>query len=76
MKDLKKELNSKVDLSDIGIEKPSFNLNEYIRVLRLARKPSRDEFFTISKIAGLGIVLIGMLGFFVYILLTELPSGL
>jgi protein transport protein SEC61 subunit gamma-like protein len=76
MRDLKKGLNSKVDLGDIGIEKPSFSISEYIRVIRYARKPTREEFITISKIAGLGIVLIGVLGFLVYVILTELPGAL
>jgi protein transport protein SEC61 subunit gamma-like protein len=76
MRDLKKELNSKVDLSDIGIDKPTFKIDEYLRVLKLARKPTREEFLMISKIAGMGIILIGMIGFLIYVLLTELPRGL
>lgn len=36
---------------------------EYIRVIKITRKPSGDEFKTIVKISGLGITLIGILGF-------------
>jgi protein transport protein SEC61 subunit gamma-like protein len=49
-------------------------LKSYYRVLKLSRKPARDEFLMISKIAGAGIVAIGFVGFVVYILLTELPT--
>ncbi len=51
-------------------------LNEYIRVLKLARKPTREEFTMISKIAGAGIILIGILGFIIYLLVTVLPGNL
>jgi protein transport protein SEC61 subunit gamma-like protein len=45
-------------------------------VLKLARKPTREEFLLISKISILGIALIGMLGFIIYVFLTELPKAL
>lgn len=48
-------------------------INEYIRVLKFARKPTREEFYAISKVAAAGIVLIGMIGFVIYLLLTLLP---
>ena len=70
----KSELAGK--LGDLNIKTPSFNLQEYIRVLRLARKPTKEEFLTISKISILGIALIGILGFIIYIFLTELPKAI
>ncbi len=48
-------------------------LGEYIRVLKLTRKPSREEFSIIAKVAGAGILLIGFIGFFIYLLITEVP---
>jgi len=48
-------------------------LKSYFRVLKLSRKPSREEFLMISKVAGAGILLIGFVGFVLYVLLTELP---
>jgi protein transport protein SEC61 subunit gamma-like protein len=48
-------------------------LKTYIRVLKLTKKPSREEFLTIAKVAGLGILAIGFLGFIIYVLLVELP---
>ena len=37
-------------------------INEAIRVLKLTRKPRKDEFIMISKITGLGMILIGVMG--------------
>ena len=41
-------------------------LKSYLRVLRVARKPSKDEFFASSKICVLGLFLIGIIGFIIY----------
>ena len=51
----------------------SQKLKEYVRILRLTRWPSREEFSKISRIAGLGILLIGLIGFLIYLAMTELP---
>ena len=40
-------------------------VNECIRVLRVTKKPSREEFKTIVKVSGLGMMLIGFIGFVV-----------
>ncbi len=37
-------------------------VSECIRILRLARKPTKDEYMVIAKITGLGMVIIGVLG--------------
>ncbi|MBP2030039.1 protein transport protein SEC61 subunit gamma-like protein [Methanohalophilus levihalophilus] len=52
----------------------SQTLKSYFRVLKLSRKPTREEFLMISKVAGAGILIIGFVGFVVYVLLTELPK--
>lgn len=39
---------------------------EYRRVLQVARKPSEDEYKHLVKICGLGIILIGIIGFATY----------
>ncbi|MHC1576694.1 MAG: protein translocase SEC61 complex subunit gamma [Methanosarcinaceae archaeon] len=49
-------------------------LRSYLRVLKLAKKPSNEEFIMISKVAGLGILAIGIVGFIIYVLLTEVPK--
>ena len=33
------------------------------RVLRVTKKPTKEEFRTIVKVSGIGILLIGLLGF-------------
>ena len=52
----------------------SFKLSEYTRILKLARKPTREEFMMIAKVAGAGILLIGAVGFMIYLVLTEMPQ--
>ncbi len=47
---------------------------EYIRVLKLTRKPTREEFSVIAKVAGAGILLIGFIGFIIYLLITVMPG--
>ena len=42
-------------------------LMESRRVLKVTRKPSSFEFKTIVKVAGLGIIIIGIVGFIVQI---------
>ena len=78
--DLKNKLDvrGKLDLEDmdLGITMPSTKLEEYLRVLRLARKPTREEFNMIAKISMAGIGIIGTLGFIIYALLTELPKAI
>ncbi len=49
-------------------------LSEYLRVLKLTRKPTREEFSLIAKVAGAGILLIGFIGFIIYLLITVLPG--
>ncbi len=48
---------------------------EYIRVLKLTRKPTREEFTMIAKVAGAGILLVGLIGFIIYLLVTILPKS-
>ncbi len=39
----------------------------YIRVLQVARKPTKDEFISTSKICSVGMLLIGVIGFIVFL---------
>lgn len=45
---------------------------KYIRVLKLARTPTKAEFWKISAVAALGIAVIGILGFLIYLLFEYL----
>jgi protein transport protein SEC61 subunit gamma-like protein len=72
------QLKEKFELDELGdreITLPSMKLQEYIRVLKLARKPTREEFNMIAKVSLAGIGLIGVIGFLIYALMTELPSS-
>jgi len=51
-----------------------YDLNSYIRVLKLASTPSSEEFLQVSKIAGAGILLIGFLGFLIFTVMSFLPG--
>ena len=51
-------------------------LGEYVRVLKLTRKPTREEFTVIAKVAGAGILLVGLIGFVIYLLITVLPKSI
>ena len=41
---------------------------ECLRVLRVTRKPDSIEFKTIVKVSGLGIIVIGLIGFILFML--------
>ncbi len=62
--------------SSISLENITNSLKQYIRILQLTRKPSMDEFMTISKVAGAGILLIGIIGFFVYLIMVLIPTAI
>ena len=55
-------------------EKPSFISKakrfgkECLRVLRVTKKPTKEEFKTIVKVSGLGILIIGLMGFVIQML--------
>jgi protein transport protein SEC61 subunit gamma-like protein len=44
---------------------------KYGRVLKMARKPTNDEFNKTSKITGAGMLIIGGLGFLIFLITTE-----
>jgi protein transport protein SEC61 subunit gamma-like protein len=59
----------------VELPKPniSFDIQEeffrkYLRVLKLTRTPTRDEFTKIAVVAAAGIILIGLIGFIIFVL--------
>jgi len=44
---------------------------KYGRVLKMARKPTDEEYARTSKITALGILLLGGIGFLVYLLASQ-----
>jgi len=51
------------------------DLSSYVRVLKLASTPSWEEFSQIAKIAGAGILLVGLLGFLIFAVMSVIPGG-
>ena len=58
------------------ISKPDFKtdaiheelLRKYLRVLKLARTPTREEFTKIATVAPAGILVVGMIGFVIFVI--------
>lgn len=46
---------------------------QYGRVLRLARKPTSEEFVKSSWVVGIGIAIVGFIGFVVYYVWLKAP---
>jgi protein transport protein SEC61 subunit gamma and related proteins len=44
----------------------------YGRILRMARKPTTDEYVKVLEVTALGAVLIGLVGFAIYLFFTVL----
>jgi protein transport protein SEC61 subunit gamma-like protein len=44
---------------------------KYGRVLKMARNPTNEEYAKTSKITGLGMIIIGGIGFLIYLLATQ-----
>ena len=57
------ELQKKIEIRQQRIGK-----GKYGRVLKMARKPTNEEYEKTAKITGAGILLIGALGFVIYII--------
>ena len=47
---------------------------KYGRVLKMARKPTPDEFSRVVLVTGIGLVLIGALGFVIYLVMRYGPG--
>ena len=57
------------------ISKPDFKIKmqeeffrKYLRVLKLARTPTREEFSKIAIVAAAGVLLIGLVGFILFVM--------
>ncbi|ODS38256.1 MAG: protein translocase SEC61 complex subunit gamma [Candidatus Altiarchaeales archaeon WOR_SM1_79] len=47
---------------------------KYGRVLKMARKPTSEEYSKTLQITGLGIILLGGIGFLIYLIWTTAPG--
>jgi protein transport protein SEC61 subunit gamma-like protein len=57
--------------NDLEARRSRIGKGKYGRVLKMARKPTNDEFVKSSKITGAGILLIGGLGFLIFLLVQQ-----
>jgi protein transport protein SEC61 subunit gamma-like protein len=49
---------------------------KYGRILRMARKPDVDEYVKVLQVTAIGAILIGLLGFAIYIFFTQVGPWL
>jgi protein transport protein SEC61 subunit gamma-like protein len=47
-------------------------IGKYGEILKMARRPSREEFKKTTQITGIGILLLGLLGFGIYLIIDWL----
>lgn len=53
----------------IEVRQQRLGKGKYGRVLKMARKPTNEEYEKTSKITGVGILAIGALGFVIYLII-------
>jgi protein transport protein SEC61 subunit gamma-like protein len=56
---------SKPDFKTDAIHEELFR--KYLRVLKLARTPTREEFTKIAIVAAAGVLVVGFVGFIIYV---------
>jgi len=56
-----------MEVQDTKRQKVKRFIKEAIRVLRITKKPSKEEYKSIVKVTGLGIAVIGAIGFVIFI---------
>jgi protein transport protein SEC61 subunit gamma-like protein len=49
-------------------------LKEWNRVIKLSRKPKKNEFMMIAKITGMGIIVVGAVGFVIRMVIQLFQS--
>lgn len=56
---------------DLESRQKKFGKGKYGRVLKMARNPTSEEYAKTAKITGLGMLLVGAIGFVIYLLATQ-----
>ena len=59
----------------ISMERLKTFYNECIRVIRVTKKPDRQEFTTIVKVSGTGMLAMGLIGFIISMIATFIKGG-
>ena len=68
------DMAQKSALKSMWVKLKSFAI-ECKRVLILTKKPTKEEFRTIVKITGLGMILVGLIGFAMQVTLQLFKGG-
>ena len=63
---------SKPDIKVDALHEELFR--KYMRVLKLARTPTREEFTKIATVAAAGVLVVGLIGFIIYELFVAIPN--
>jgi protein transport protein SEC61 subunit gamma-like protein len=65
----KKEIKKIEKPKGLGLfSKIKNKISQYKRVVNVSRKPEKEEFISSVKITGAGIILIGVIGFIIFLL--------
>lgn len=59
-------LNRMIDQRDKYAKVKKF-IKETVRVLRITKKPDKSEYSSLVKVTGIGIAIIGLIGFVIFI---------
>ncbi len=60
---------------DFEAKAKGFGKGKYGRILKMAHTPSKDEYVKTLYVTGIGIILIGAVGFAIWWLMTVLPDS-
>ncbi|WP_459201277.1 protein translocase SEC61 complex subunit gamma [Methanococcus sp. CF] len=73
-----KEKNTNIEVQKSKLHATLNGVKDFLhqcrRVLMISRKPTRQEYITISKVTGLGICLLGFVGFVIHVPITYLKG--
>ena len=53
---------------------PVDKIKVYRRLMKMTRRPTREEFIQVSKVSALGILIIGMIGFAIFLIMGAVNS--
>jgi protein transport protein SEC61 subunit gamma-like protein len=60
---------------DVNVNEVRGRIKEYLNVLKMTRKPGREEFIMTAKVALAVMFTVGFVGFVVYLLMNVLPGA-
>lgn len=49
-------------------------IKSYIRILKMSKKPTKSEYISTITVSSVGILFIGIIGFFFYLIMDIIPK--